>query len=60
MTQTVTIGRFRTVPAPLTGIGWVAVQRWDDGAGRYVHVSTFRSETEADSFIERLESRSPS
>lgn len=57
MTQTVTIDRFRTVPAPLAGIGWVAVERWDDTAGRYVHVSTFRSQTEAGGFIERLESR---
>ena len=57
MTQTVTINRFRTVPANLTGIGWVAVQQWDNEAGNYVHMASFRSETEADRFKESMEAR---
>ncbi len=36
--QKVTIDRNRIVPALLTGIGWVAVQEWDDEAGEYKHV----------------------
>jgi len=43
---------YRIVPAPITGIGWVAVERWNDVLGRYGHVSTFRSETQAEEFIE--------
>jgi hypothetical protein len=50
----VTIARYRTVPAPLTGIGWVAVQEWDNVAGAYAHKSTHRSQTEAEDFIKAL------
>ena len=39
------------VPAPLTGIGWVAVQRWDEKAGEYRHMVTLRSQGEAEEFI---------
>ena len=56
--QKVTIDRYRIVPAPLTGIGWVAVQEWDDETGEYKHVSTFRSKDEANEFIENILSRS--
>ena len=44
---------YRIVPAPLTGIGWVAVEMWDSVFGRYVHLSTFRSAELAEEFIER-------
>jgi hypothetical protein len=54
--QKVTIDRFRIVPAPQTGIGWVAVQEWDDTAGEYKHVSTFRNRDEAKLFSKRLRS----
>lgn len=47
----VSIDRFRIVPAPLTGIGWVAVQEWDDTVGAYRHIATYRSREEAESFI---------
>jgi hypothetical protein len=50
--QKVTIERYRIVPAPQTGIGWVAVQFWDDAAGEFKNVSTFRSRDEAESFID--------
>ena len=49
--QKVTIDRYRIVSAPLTGIGWVAVQEWDDENGEYKHVATFRSRDEANEFI---------
>jgi len=42
---------FRIVPAPLTGIGWVALQRWDQGHGEYRHLATFRTTEEANKFI---------
>jgi len=49
--QKVTIDKFRIVQAPQTGIGWVAVQEWNDDDGEYRHVSTFRSKDEAESCI---------
>jgi len=49
--QQVTIDRYRVVPAPLTGIGWVAVQEWNDIAGEYRHFSTYRSRDEAVTFL---------
>lgn len=49
--QKVTIDKYRVVPAPQTGIGWVAVEAWDDAAGKYRHVSTFRSRDEAEFYI---------
>ena len=49
--QQVTIDRFRVVPAPLTGIGWVAVQVWDEEIGEYRHVTTCRTKDEADVYI---------
>lgn len=45
----ISIDRYRIVPAPLTGIGWVAVQEWDDDAGEYLvyySVRSFKSATE--------------
>lgn len=44
----VAIDRFRIVPAPLTGIGWVAVQEWNGDAGEYWHIATYRSMNEAE------------
>lgn len=52
--QKVTIDRFRIVPAPMTGIGWVAVQEWDDKIGEYKHLSTFRTSEEAELLINTL------
>lgn len=49
--QKITIDRFRIVPAPMTGIGWVAVQKWDSATGVYKHLSTFRSREEGKAFI---------
>jgi len=43
---------YRIVPAGQTGIGWVAVERWNELLGRYGHVSAFRSETLAEEYIE--------
>jgi hypothetical protein len=54
--KTVTIDRHRIVPSPLTGIGWLAVQEWNDEAGEYRHVATFRSKGEAEEFIRQDES----
>lgn len=51
----VVINRHRIVAAPLTGIGWLAVQVWNDSVGMYKHLSTFRSRDEAEAFIEREE-----
>lgn len=51
----VTIDRFRIVPAPLTGIGWVAVQEWDADAGGYRHVSTFRGRDEAEIYLQSMQ-----
>ena len=48
------IDRFRIVPAPMTGIGWVAVQEWDLKSGAYKHYSSHRTITEAEEFIENL------
>jgi len=44
---------YRIVPAPLTGIGWVAVEIWSPGLGKYVCLSTFRSSDLAEEFIQR-------
>jgi len=55
--QKKTIDRYRIVQAPTTGSGWVAVQVWDDSAGEYRHVSTFRSKDRAESFISAEEKR---
>lgn len=49
--QKLQIDKYLIVPAPLTGINWVAVQIWDDDAGKYKHISTFRSRDLADEFI---------
>jgi hypothetical protein len=51
--QKVFIDKYRIVPAPQTGIGWVAVQEWDGDRGEYRHVATFRSEDEANVFINK-------
>jgi hypothetical protein len=51
--QQVVIDRFRIIPAPMTGIGWVSVQMWIDISAKYEHVATFRSRTEAQEYIER-------
>jgi len=56
--QKISIDRHRIVPAPMTGIGWVAVQGWSDEAGEYRHVTTCRSRDEAASFIILEEGRS--
>ena len=56
--QKVSIDKYRIVPAPLTGIGWVAVQEWDSGRGEYRHVTTFRSQDEANAFIDNREEKS--
>lgn len=48
----VSIDKYRIVSAPLTGIGWVAVQIWNDASGEYFHLATFRSRDEANFFIE--------
>jgi hypothetical protein len=55
--QTITINRYRIVPAPSTGIGWVAVQEWNGTAGAYVHLSTHRSQSDAEAYIAGLEIR---
>lgn len=49
--QKITIDRYRIVPAPQTGIGWVAAQEWDCMTGEYRNVSIFRCKEEAESFI---------
>jgi hypothetical protein len=51
-----TINEFRIVPAPMTGIGWVSVEKWDDEKKEYLHYSTFRTESFAREFI-KIESR---
>ena len=56
--QKVSIDTYRIVPAPLTGIGWVAVQEWDSDRGEYKHVTTFRSQDEANTFIDNCEGES--
>lgn len=37
---------YRTRPSS-TGIGWVALQVWNDAEGSYVHAGSYRSEEEA-------------
>lgn len=54
--QKVTIDRYRIVPAPQTGIGWVAVQEWDGVMGEYKHYATFRSMGEAEALINEKDS----
>lgn len=49
--QQVAIDKYRIVSAPLTGIGWVAVQQWDADMAKYRHVLTLRSRIEAEKFI---------
>lgn len=44
---------YRIVPAPHTGIGWVAVERWYEYSGMYLNVSTFHSSDLAQEFISR-------
>lgn len=51
--QKISIDKYRIVPAPLTGIGWVAVQEWDSDKGEYRHVATFRSKDETTEFINK-------
>ncbi len=48
--STISIEEYRIVPAPLTGIGWYAVQMWN--GYEYEHVSTFRSVEQAQEFID--------
>lgn len=50
MNNTISIEEYRIVPAPLTGIGWYAVQMWN--GYEYEHVSTFRSVEQAQEFID--------
>ena len=42
----VCIPAYRTRPSS-TGIGWVALQVWNDAEGAYVHAGSYRSEEEA-------------
>lgn len=49
--QKIVIDRYRIVSAPITGIGWVAVQVWDDSDGECRHVASFRSKDDAELFI---------
>jgi len=49
--QKISIDKYRIVPAPMTGIGWVAVQVWDDESGEYRHVASFRSKDKSEEFI---------
>ena len=44
---------YRIVPAEQTGIGWVAVEKWNMESGRYERLSAFRSKELAEEFIER-------
>lgn len=53
--EKITIDKYRIVPAPTTGIGWVAVQSWDNVVGAYKHISTHRSESESKDFINILQ-----
>lgn len=53
--EMISICRFRIVTAPLTGIGWVAVQEWDNICEAYTHISSHRTKAEADSFIAKYE-----
>jgi hypothetical protein len=52
--ETIVIEKYRIVPAPATGIGWVAVQAWNGIVGAYEHLSTHRTKGEADGFIANL------
>ena len=52
--ETIIIDKYRIVPAPLTGIGWVAVEAWNAITGGYRHVSTHRSIEEAKIFTSNL------
>ena len=44
---------YRIVPAPQTGIGWVAAQKWNSETGSYKFDCLFRSPELAEEFIER-------
>jgi DNA (cytosine-5)-methyltransferase 1 len=52
--QTVQISKYRIVPAPATGLGWVAVEQWSEDDERYMHISTHRTPGEAENFISTL------
>lgn len=52
--QKITIDKYRVVPAPLTGIGWVAVHEWNCEIGEYKHMASFRSKDEAHAFINEI------
>ncbi len=52
MNSTVTIPEYRVVDCPETGIGWVALEKWDAESGRYAHVAVFRSRVEAERYCE--------
>lgn len=47
------INEFRIVYAPMTGIGWVAVEKWDNEKGEYKHYSLFRTISSAEEFIKK-------
>lgn len=48
------IDQYRTVISAYTGIGWVAVEKWNPEKGEYEHVSTHRTKAEAETIIQRL------
>lgn len=48
----ISIPLYRITPAPLTGMGWVAVQKFDALHRAYLHVASFRSADQAEAFIE--------
>jgi hypothetical protein len=52
--ETIVIEKYRIVPAPMTGIGWVAVEAWNVITGGYRHLSTHRSIEDAKNFIANL------
>ena len=48
---------YRIVPAPLTGIGWVAVEKWNSETGSYKFIDLCRSTGAAEEVIERALAR---
>ena len=48
------IPKYRIIPAPKTGIGWVEAQMWDDKYGAYRHIGIFRGNSRAEKYIEQL------
>lgn len=46
----VTIPLYRTVPS-ITGIGWIAVERWDHDRQKYTHRTSCRSQEQANEYI---------